>query len=78
MRPLPIQIEGASEDAYLQLLTEGLEEKNLPRKWSVWKQYDPVALINGKLIKGKADFACHYSGNVFVFSSEENFKAFML
>ena len=76
--PLPIQIEGASEDAYLQLLTEGVEEKNLPRKWSVWKQYDPVALFNGKLVKGKADFACHYSGNVFVFSSEENFKAFML
>ena len=37
LRPLPIQIEGASEDAYLQLLTEGLPEKNLPRKWSLWK-----------------------------------------
>jgi YHS domain-containing protein len=34
--------------------------------------------MNGKLIKGKADYACHFAGNVFVFSSEENFNAFML
>lgn len=78
LRPLPVQIEGGSEENYLQLLTEGLEEKNLPRKWSLWKQYDPVALLNGKLIKGKADFACHYCGNVFVFGNEENLKAFMI
>jgi len=78
LRPLPTIIEGGSEDGYLALLTEGVEAPNLPRKWSVWKLYDPVALFNGKLIKGRGDFACHYSGNVFVFSSEDNLKAFML
>ena len=44
----------------------------------MWKTYDPVALFNGRVIQGAAEFACHYVGNVFVFVSEENLKAFML
>jgi YHS domain-containing protein len=27
--------------------------------------------------QGAAEFACHYHGNVFVFASEENMKAFI-
>jgi len=76
LRPLALQIEGAGD--FKSLLTEGLEENHLPRKWSLWRTYDPVALFNGKVIQGAAEFACHYNGNVFVFATEENLKAFML
>lgn len=54
-----------------------MEEGALARKWSLWKQVDPVALFNGKVIQGSPEFACHYNGNVFVFGSEENMKAFL-
>lgn len=36
LRPLAIHIEGGAGD-YKSLLTEGLEENQLPRKWSLWK-----------------------------------------
>jgi YHS domain-containing protein/transcriptional regulator with XRE-family HTH domain len=75
LRPLALQIEGAGD--FKSLLTEGVEENHLPRKWSLWKQIDPVALFNGKVIQGTAEFACHFHGNVFVFASEENLKAFL-
>ena len=47
LRPLAVQIEGAGD--FKSLITE-VEENNLPRKWSLWKTYDPVALFNGKVI----------------------------
>lgn len=75
LRPLPIVIEGAGD--FKSLLTEGVEENHLPRKWSLWKQIDPVALLNGKVIQGSSEFACHYNGNVFTFANEENLKAFI-
>jgi YHS domain-containing protein len=75
LRPLALQIEGAGD--FKSLLTEGLEENYLPRKWSLWKQIDPVALFNGKVVQGSPEFACHYNGNVFVFGTEENMKAFI-
>ncbi len=68
-------IEGAGD--FKSLLTEGVEENHLPRKWSLWKQIDPVALLNGKVIQGSSEFACHYNGNVFTFANEENLKAFI-
>lgn len=44
LRPLALQIEGGSD--FKSLLTEGVnqEEGELPRKWSLWRQTDPVAL----------------------------------
>lgn len=36
-----------------------------------------MALFNGKVIQGAAEFACHFHGNVFVFANEENLKAFL-
>ena len=75
LRPLAIQIEGAGD--FKSLLSEGLDENPIKRKWSLWKQVDPVALFNGKLIQGQPDLACHYNGNVFVFGTEDNMKAFM-
>ena len=76
LRPIAVQIEGAGD--FKSLLTEGVEENHLPRKWSLWKTIDPVALYNGKVIQGAAEFACHYNGNVFVFGNEENMKSFIL
>ena len=76
LRPIALPIEGAGD--FKSLLTEGLEENQLPRKWSLWKQFDPVALSQGKVVLGVADLACHYNGNVFVLSSDENLKAFLL
>lgn len=76
LRPLAIQIEGAGD--FKSLLTEGVEEGALPRKWSLWKQADPVALLNGKVIQGSPEFACHFNGNVFTFGSEDNMKQFII
>lgn len=39
---------------------------------------DPVALLNGKVIQGSQEFACHYNGNVFTFGSEDNMKQFII
>ena len=42
LRPIPQVIKGGSD--FKSLLTEGVEEIHLPRKWSLFKQIDPVAL----------------------------------
>ena len=43
----------------------------------MWRTTDPVALHKGKVQPGLPEFAAHYANNVFVFSSEENLKAFV-
>ena len=70
--------EGAG--AFKDLLTAGLGEDEqffLPRQWSLWKTYDPVALSKGQVEQGQAEFAAHFGNNVFVFQSEENMNAFV-
>lgn len=49
-RPQAIVIEGGGD--FKGLLSEGLEveEGDVPRKWSQWKQIDPVALDTGKVV----------------------------
>jgi adenylate/nucleoside-diphosphate kinase len=48
------------------------------RKWSLWKQTDPVALKDEFLIlNGLPDFAVEYYGKVFLFTSEENKNKFL-
>jgi hypothetical protein len=74
--PLPKLLEAGSDDNLKDLLTQQLEENEVPRKWSVFQQVDPVQLFNGKLKTGKAEFPCAYAGRVFLFVSEENQKAF--
>ncbi len=76
MVPLPKLLEAGSDDNLKDLLTQQLEENEVPRKWSVFQQVDPVQLFNGKLKTGKAEFPCAYAGRVFLFVSEENQKAF--
>lgn len=39
---------------------------------------DPVALLSGKLVMGTPEFAASYHNTVFVFSSEDNMKSFIL
>jgi hypothetical protein len=47
LTPVATVIEGASD--FKGLLTEGIdpEEGILPRRWSLWKTVDPVALKKG-------------------------------
>jgi hypothetical protein len=72
LRPIATQIEGASD--FKGLLSEGIEENQIPRTWSLWKQIDPVALSSGKVIVGSPDYAASYHNNAFVFSTEETMK----
>lgn len=47
--PLAKKIEGNEKE----LLTVGLEEQKIARRWSPWGLVDPVELYREKLIKGK-------------------------
>lgn len=75
--------EGGPAD-FKSCLTEPLEEPKegepepLPRQWSLWRQTDPVALFNGKVMPGEPDKAVSYADSMFVFANEENMKAFQL
>ncbi|EGR31735.1 hypothetical protein IMG5_103090 [Ichthyophthirius multifiliis] len=73
LRPLAVKLDGGSEK---DLLTQGLEETKMVRKWSPWQQVDPVELSKGRLLIGKGEFACDYAGRVFLFENEENQNAF--
>ena len=76
--PVAVIIEGGA-GSFKDLQTQDVnsEEGQLPRLWSMWRTIDPVSLLKGKVQPGLPEFAAHYSNNVFVFSSEENLKAFV-
>lgn len=75
MRPTPEIIEGGSD--FKSLLTEGKEEGEVARKWSLWKQIDPVSLLDEqKVFPGTPEYACSYFNHVFVFQTEENMMKF--
>jgi adenylate/nucleoside-diphosphate kinase len=74
-RPLARKLE---EDAdYKALLTSEIDEEKEPRRWSLWKLVDPVALAEGKVLIGKPEFGCEYNGHVFVFDNEETQQKFI-
>jgi len=75
LSPIAELIEGGGD--YKGLLSEGLEEGQVPRKWSLWRQTDPVALFEGVVAQGLPENAAHFSGNVFVFTTEDNLKKFI-
>jgi hypothetical protein len=77
LTPVATVIEGASD--FKGLLTEGIdpEEGILPRRWSLWKTVDPVALKKGEVVFGVPELACHYANNVFVFLTEANLNEFV-
>jgi len=74
LRPIAIKLEDGG--AFKDLLTAEQPENALPRKWSLWKQTDPVALSKGKVTQGLSEFAASFNNNVFCFATEENLKEF--
>ena len=75
LRPIAKAIDTADFKGLLQDGREGV----LPyRKWSQWKQIDPVALKDEFLIlTGSTEFPAVYFSRVFLFVSEENRKKFL-
>ena len=71
----PKKLEGEANPK--ALLLQEVEENQEPRSFSIWKQIDPVALNETKLVQGKPDFGAEYAGNVFVFDSEINQEKFL-
>ena len=75
LRPIAIRLE---EGGFKDLLTAEQPENSVPRRWSLWKQTDPVALLKGKVTQGVQEFAASYSNNVFCFANEANLKEFLI
>ena len=74
-RPVPKIIEEGG--SFKDVLTTGREGLTPPRRWSQWKQVDPVALKdNHVIIQGLAEFTVDYCGRVFCFINEENRNSF--
>ena len=75
LRPIAKVLETADFKGLLQDGREGV----LPfRKWSQWKQIDPVALKDEFLIlTGSTEFPAVYFSRVFLFVSEDNRKKFL-
>ena len=75
LRPIAKALDSADFKGLLQDGREGV----LPyRKWSQWKQIDPVALKDEFLIlTGSTEFPAVYFSRVFLFVSEENRKKFI-
>ena len=69
LRPLATILDAESE--FKALLTQSVEDNEVPRIWSLWKQTDPVPLLeSGKVIPGSPEFGTKYAGRVFVHTSE--------
>lgn len=75
LRPLALSLE--PEGDFKALLTQGLEENAIPRRFSPWRKVDPVALYNGKIEYGTPEQATVYAGHVFVHATENTKKEFM-
>ena len=75
LRPIAKVLDTADFKGLLQDGREGV----LPfRKWSQWKQIDPVALKDEFLIlTGSTEFPAVYFSRVFLFVSEDNRKKFL-
>jgi len=76
LRPLAKSLE--PEGDFKALLTQGLEENAVPRRFSSWKKVDPVSLFSGKIEFGLPDQATTYGGYVFVHANENNKKEFVI
>lgn len=75
-RPLAKTMEGVSD--YKELLTSERNGLVPPRRWSYWKQTDPVALVDDfKILPGILEFPAEYFGRVFLFANEANRKKFL-
>ena len=78
LRPVPAPLEETADDNLVQLLRQGMEDEGKPsRRWSPWRNIDPVALYNGKATPGKGEFPAEYAGRFFVFMDEKNRNLFL-
>ena len=73
--PTALRLNPASE--LRDLLTADIPESSPPRLVSPWRKHDPVALSEGKLLEGTAEFGAEYCGRVFLFHSEANLERFL-
>ncbi|CAK0863573.1 unnamed protein product [Prorocentrum cordatum] len=67
--PLPKMLEGEGAEEPKELLRLDLDEKQVSRRWSQWRQHCPVALYDKRLVPGGKEFAAEYAGYAFCFSS---------
>lgn len=68
-------LEGGSHKDLLIADKEGIQPF---RRWSCWKDIDPVSLKDESLIlHGNPEFAAEYCGRVFLFKNEENKNKFL-
>jgi YHS domain-containing protein len=75
LRPYPTILDESSE--YKDLLLQNRSGMLPPRRWSLWKQIDPVSLFDEYLmINGTPEFSIDYAGRVFVFINELNRSKF--
>ena len=75
LRPIAKVLEGGD---FRGLLMDGREGVIPFRRWSPWKQIDPVALKDEFLIlTGSTEFPASYFGRVFLFVSDDNRKKFL-
>ncbi len=75
LRPIAKALEGGD---FKGLLMDGREGVLPFRRWSAWKQIDPVALKDEYLIlTGSTEFPATYFGRVFLFVSDDNRKKFL-
>ena len=75
LRPIAKFLETAD---FKGLLEDGRESVLPFRKWSQWKQIDPLVLKDEFLIlTGSTEFPAVYFSRVFLFVSEENRKKFL-
>ena len=80
VHPVAIQIEGGSDFKGLLTANDKANEEAefvFPRKFSLWRQTDPVALFEGKVMAGQPENAATFHNNVFVFATEENLAKFL-
>jgi len=75
VRPIAKALEQADYKELLMVNREGI----LPfRRWSLWKQIDPVALKDDFVIlNGSTEFPVDYMCRVFLFINEDNRKKFL-
>ena len=75
LRPIAKNLEGGD---FKGLLMDGREGVIPFRRWSPWKQIDPVALKDDYLIlTGSTEFPASYFSRVFLFVSDDNRKKFL-
>lgn len=74
---MAIEIEESGDLKSLPYAGKTEEEFQISRKWSYFKNVDPVAFINENKVRiGKPEIALDFMNHIFIFENEENKKIF--